>query len=67
MITVRRVLFETTDSDGFFYRGLLDLGAGDQIIFTQGNHDAVVRAQAERMITALRQVQPALEIVATRG
>lgn len=64
---MRRVLFETTDSDGFFYRSLLDLGAGDQIIFTQGNHDAVVRAQAERMITALRQVQPALEIVATRG
>ena len=67
MITVRRVLFETTDSDGFFYRGLLDLGAGDQITFTQGNHDAGVRAQAERMITALRQVQPALEIVETRG
>lgn len=64
---VRRVLFETSDNDGFFYRGLLDLGAGDQITFTQGNHHAGVRAQAERMITALRQVQPALEIVETRG
>jgi len=68
MEDVRRVLFETADSDGgFFYRGLLDLGAGDQITFTQGNHHAGVRAGAERMLTALRQVQPALEIVETRG
>lgn len=67
MEDVRRVLFETTDNDGFFYRGLLDLGAADQIVFTQGNHDAAVRAKAERMITALRQVQPWLEIVETRG
>lgn len=67
MEDVRRVLFETTDHDGFFYRGLLDLGAADQIVFTQGNHHAAVRAEAERMITALRQVQPALEIVETRG
>jgi hypothetical protein len=67
MEDVRRVLFETTDYDGFFYRGLLDLGAADQITFTQGNHHAAVRAEAERMITALRQVQPALEIVETRG
>ena len=51
----------------FFYRGLLDLGAADQVTFTQGNHHAAVRAEAERMITALRQVQPALEIVETRG
>ncbi len=65
MKDVRRVLFETTDNDGFFYRGLLDLGAADQIIFTQGNHYAAVRAEAERMITSLRQVQPALEIVET--
>lgn len=67
MEDVRRVLFETTDTDGFFHRGLLDLGAADQITFTQGNHHAAVRAEAERMITALRQVQPALEIVETRG
>jgi hypothetical protein len=68
MEDVRRVLFETADSDGgFFYRGLLDLGAADQITFTQGNHHVAVRAEAERMITALRQVQPALEIVETRG
>jgi hypothetical protein len=67
MESVRRVLFETTDTDGFFYRGLLDLGAADQVTFTQGNHHAAVRAEAERMITALRQVQPALEIVETRS
>ena len=68
MEDVRRVLFETADSDGgFFYRRLLDLGAADQIVFTQGNHHVAVRAEAERMITALRQVQPALEIVETRG
>lgn len=65
MEDVRRVLFETTNHDGFFYRGLLDLGAADQITFTQGNHYAAVRAEAERMITSLRQVQPALEIVET--
>jgi hypothetical protein len=68
MEDVRRVLFKTADSDGgFSYRGLLDLGAADQIVFTQGNHHVAVRAEAERMITALRQVQPALEIVETRG
>lgn len=54
MITVRRVLFETTDSDGFFYRGLLDLGAGDQIIFTQGNHDGTVVYACKQMSSALR-------------
>ena len=68
MEDVRRVLFETADSDGgFFYRGLLDLGAADQIVFTQGSARDGVRAEAETMITALRQVQPALEIVETRG
>ncbi len=68
MEDVRRVLFETADTDGgFFYRGLLDLGAADQIVFTQGSARDGVRAEAERMITALRQVQPALEIVETRG
>ena len=54
MITVRRVLFETTDSDGFFYRCLLDLGAGDQIIFTQGNHDGTVVYACKQMSSALR-------------
>jgi hypothetical protein len=67
MKDVSRVMFETTDHDGFYYRGLLDLGADDQITFTQGNHHTTVRAEAERMITALRQVQPALEIVETDG
>ena len=67
MEDVSRVMFETTDNDGFFYRGLLDLGADDQITFTQGNDHATVRAEAERMITVLQQVQPALEIVETRG
>lgn len=51
---MRRVLFETTDSDGFFYRGLLDLGAGDQIIFTQGNHDGTVVYACKQMSSALR-------------
>ncbi len=65
MQDVSRVMFQTTNNDGFYYRGLLDLGADDQITFTQGTDHATVRAEAERMITVLRQEQPALEIVET--
>lgn len=64
---VRRVLFETTDHDGYWYCAMLDLRDGDRIGFAQGNHEETVFAKAERMLMALRMMQPDMEIVEVHG
>lgn len=59
---VERIVFVTTDNDGYWYKALLALRSGDQMVFSQGNHYATERNNADRMLAALTLHNPRLEI-----
>lgn len=60
---VKAVIFEESDNDGYWYRGLIDCGAEEPIVFVQGSHLRTVRDETEQLTNLLRQHAKELRII----
>jgi hypothetical protein len=61
------VVFETTDNDGYWYRGLVELRPGEKITFVQGSYRPAIRAEFDALVKRLADCAPHVEALELEG
>ncbi|MEP1945179.1 MAG: hypothetical protein ABJJ20_00035, partial [Lentilitoribacter sp.] len=58
--SISKLIFRTTDNDGYWHHAMIEINTRRTISFAQGGHEPAVRAEYERMIEALKVIVPHL-------
>lgn len=56
--SISKLIFQTTDNDGYWHHAMLEISKQRLISFAQGGHEPAVRAEYDRMIEALKMIAP---------